>query len=242
MKEVTKKIVMTFMTVILVMGLMTAGTGILRVEAAKKVKLSVKKKTIDQDQSFTILVKNAKGKIKWSTSNDKIVSIKKINNKKYKVTGVSAGKAVVAVKVKNKTYKCNVTVRGLTTIKKTLDINEKTVIEAKNVGKNVKWSISNGKIATIKKLNGTKCEITGVSAGKTMVTAKVGKKKYTCAIVVSKKENTSSGVGIANVTISKEGNLVLTYTDGTVVTMDKVVGTIDVGMVKVELTAFLHHG
>ena len=48
--------------------------------------------------------------------------------------------------------------------------------------KKVKWSTSNARIATVSKTG----KVKGINTGKATVTAKVGKKKYRCAVTVKK--------------------------------------------------------
>ena len=76
-------------------------------QAASKVKLNRKKATITVGKSVTLKVKNAKKKVKWSTSNKKVATV----NKKGKVTGEKAGKATITAKVGRQKYKCKVTVK-----------------------------------------------------------------------------------------------------------------------------------
>lgn len=52
-----------------------------------------------------------------------------------------------------------------------------------NNKKKVKWSSSNRMVAVVSK----KGKVTGKKAGKATITAKIGKKKYKCKVVVKKK-------------------------------------------------------
>ena len=58
-----------------------------------------------------------------------------------------------------------------------------------------KWKISNGAVARLTVLSKKKAQVTGLQAGKTKVTAKVGKKKYTCTITVKDGNSGSAAVG-----------------------------------------------
>lgn len=55
-----------------------------------------------------------------------------------------------------------------------------------SVKKAAKWSNSNKKVATMTIVSAKKVRITGLKAGKTTITAKVGKKKYKCKVTVKK--------------------------------------------------------
>ena len=80
----------------------------------KKVSISSKKITLNKKKSKTLKMKNVKSKVKWSTTNKKMVSIKPSGKykAKCKITAKSAGTAYVKAKVGKKTYKCKVVVKG----------------------------------------------------------------------------------------------------------------------------------
>lgn len=61
------------------------------------------------------------------------------------------------------------------------------VIKLKGTSKKAKWTSSNKKVAVVK--NG---KITAKKAGKAVITAKIGKKKYKCKVVVKAKKTVSS--------------------------------------------------
>ena len=87
--------------------LMTTLTPGVNVEAAKKtVKLNKTKATVFVGDSFKLKLKNAKGKIKWSSSNKKVATVSKKGN----VKAVKAGKATITAKNSGKKYKCKVKV------------------------------------------------------------------------------------------------------------------------------------
>ncbi len=62
-------------------------------------------------------------------------------------------------------------------------VGKTVTLKLKNVKKQVKWSTSNKKVAIVTK----KGKVKGKKAGKATITAKVGKKKYTCKITVKKR-------------------------------------------------------
>ena len=92
-----------FLTVIFVTSTLTYD-----VHAAPK--LNYTSRTIERDSSFTLSISGTSKTVKWSTSDSKIASIKKVSNKKYKVIGKKVGKATISAKVNGKTYKCSVKV------------------------------------------------------------------------------------------------------------------------------------
>lgn len=96
-------------------------------------------------------------------------------NVKPVITGVK--KTAKNKKAVKKTVKKKKTIKTVTvTAGKTVKLNLK-----KGKGK-TKWTTSNKKIATVNK----KGVVKGIKAGTAKITAKVGKKKYTCKIVVKK--------------------------------------------------------
>lgn len=82
----------------------------------KQVKLSKKKLTLDKSGTYikTLTLKNAKQKVKWSTSNKKIVVIDYKYGKKQRkadIRGKKAGTAIITAKCAGKKYKCKVIVK-----------------------------------------------------------------------------------------------------------------------------------
>lgn len=93
----------------------SAGQNFVSVSAAKKVKLSAKKITIQKGKTKKVSVKNAKRKkIKWKIKKKSVASIKKSGKYAVKVKGKKTGKTTLICKVKNgrkwKSFKCKVTV------------------------------------------------------------------------------------------------------------------------------------
>lgn len=207
MNKMLKKISAYALTFIMVFGAVAATTGTMQAEAAKKVTLSATKKTLEPKTSFNLSIKNAKGTIKWSTSNVKVAAIKKVSKTKYRVSAGVPGTATISVKVAKKTYKCKVTVKGLNVTSKTLNVGQKLSLTATNVGKKVSWSTSAKSVATIK-ASKNKCTVTAKAAGKATITAKVGKKKYTCTVIVSNPKQSAASVTLdvgANATVKLTG-------------------------------------
>lgn len=71
-----------------------------------KVEISNKKATLVIGQRKKLKLKNAKGKIKWSSNKKKIAKV----NSKGVVTAKASGKAVITAKNKGKKYKCAIRV------------------------------------------------------------------------------------------------------------------------------------
>ena len=78
------------------------------VDAASKVKLNAKKKTIYIGEKFQLELEGAKGEVKWSTSKKKVATVDA-----GVVTAVKNGKTTITAKAlsTNKAYKCKITVK-----------------------------------------------------------------------------------------------------------------------------------
>lgn len=77
-------------------------------EAAKINKTSL---TVTKGKSAYLKVTGTKTKPVWSSSNKKVVTVKKYSAYKAKVTAKGTGTAYITAKVGKKTYKCKVTVQ-----------------------------------------------------------------------------------------------------------------------------------
>lgn len=100
----------------LVTLLFTLGFAMLlpvKAEAAGKIKLTKKKVVLEIGKTKTLKVQNTNKKVKWSTSDKKIVKVKK-----GVLTPVATGAATVTAKVSGKTFNCKVTVVDYTKMTK----------------------------------------------------------------------------------------------------------------------------
>lgn len=115
-----KSILIVLMTVLMVMLLSTTAF-------AAKPKLSKRRATLKAGKTLTLTLKNAKkSKVKWSSSNKKIATVKK-----GKVTPKKNGTVRIRAKYKGKTYTCTVKVKGFskTAIKTVTDKQAEKVKE-----------------------------------------------------------------------------------------------------------------
>lgn len=88
----------------------------------------------------------------------------------------------------------------LSRTKKNLYVGDTYRLKLKNATSGVKFSSSDKTVATV----GSKGKITAKKAGTATITAKYGKKKYTCTVVV-RDADTSSGENLANI-LEKDTN------------------------------------
>ena len=175
--------------------------------AMAKERINKKKIVILKGQSVTLSVLETKKKVRWSSSDKKVVSV----SKKGKINGKAIGKAIVYAKTSNGIYKCKVTVEDpkLSAKKITLKVNETRQIELIGTTQKITWSSNNNKIAKVTK----KGKIKGINKGKTKVIATIGKKKFECTVkvVVSEEVNTedaqeTTGEFYKLKSVDREGN------------------------------------
>lgn len=103
----------------MVMALIFLITGITfnPMDGQAAVKINKKSLSIKVGKTYKLKVKGTKKKVKWSSSNKKVVTV----SSKGVVKGKKAGKATVTAKVGKKKYKCKVKV---TAVKKTTSSNQ----------------------------------------------------------------------------------------------------------------------
>lgn len=174
---ITAKFLVWFMMVTCTAFLLSSVT----VEAASP---SIKKKaqTMKVGQSVTLEVKNANEKVKWSTSNKKIVKIVSTSGakkQKAKIQALKNGKATITATVGKTKLKVTVTIKAVKVNKTKVSVNEgkSVTLTASNMGKAIKWTSSNKNVAKISSTKGKfnkNVTIYGVSKGKTTITGKVG--------------------------------------------------------------------
>ncbi len=194
----TRRIIKIMMAFVLALGLIAGSFAPLlpvndfaiTVEAkAKKPKVNKTKITLSTGETFTLTIKNASGKFKFSSSNKKVASV----NKKGVITAKKNGSAKITAKVGKKKLTCKVTVKKMSIDKKSLTVvaGSTATITLKN-GKNVKWSSSSGGIASVIG-NDSSATVKGLKEGKTIISAKAGSVTLKCNVTVSKGSGDNSG-------------------------------------------------
>lgn len=198
------------------MGIETAVT----VEAASKnkVKLSKSSVSLQVGKNYTVKLNGAGSKkVKWSVSKKSVATIKG-SGSSCNIKAKKAGTTYVTAKLGKKKYKCKVKVKALPVSLSRKDellaIGDHFDLTLKNTKSKVKWSTSNKKVATIKKISKYKYRVYGKKAGKATITAKVGKKKYKCKVqVLPMIESNLNIVGTKNTIVVGEN--VQLWADGT---------------------------
>ena len=170
----------------------------------KNPTISNKKITLNEGKTKQLSLKNATGKITWSSSDKKVATV----TKKGLVKGVKAGTATITAKNNGVTLTCKVTVKsttvavtGVSLDKTKADLTEgesvtlkATVAPANATDKTVSWSSSDASVAAVD-ANG---KVTAKKAGTATITAttKSGGKKATCTVNVKAKTVAVTGISL----------------------------------------------
>ena len=155
------------------------------------ISLNTKSKTIYKNGSFKIkaTVKGSSNNVSWKSSDKSIATVKNGN-----VTGKKAGTTYIYAKANGKTAKCKVTVKNpsIKLSKSSADIyvNASVTLKATVTGssKEVTWSTSDKKIATVNKDG----KVTGKKAGTATITAKANGVSAKCKVRVTPKKTTTT--------------------------------------------------
>lgn len=203
-----------------------AGTAVITAKYRGKkytVKVTVKSPSLNKKslslkagKKSTLQLKNivSSKKITWKSSKPSVVSVKRGSSGKATVTAKKKGTAKITAYYNGKKYTCTVSVKAAAP---KLNVKSKTLLEGKsfnlelqNVSSSVKWTTSNKKVASIKKISKYKYKVTAKKAGKATITAKAGNKKYTCTVTV--KANTTDRGNGNNGTASSISNYTYSIT------------------------------
>ena len=194
-----KKILYSIITIMLVLSVMVCGTNSTVYAASNNIRVKTTKSTLyildsaNNKAKLTVTYngKNVTKAAKYKSSNSKIAKV----NKNGTITAVRPGTVKITTKYKGKSCTTKVTIKKakLSLNKKTVELNrgQKFTLKAfaNNSGisnKNVKWTSSNSKVASINK-NGI---ITTKKNGTTTISCKTNIGKVSTKVVV--KSNTSA--------------------------------------------------
>lgn len=187
---------------LLVMAILVAFIFTDQVSAAKTISLNKTSGTISVGDTLKLKLKNAKGKISWSSSNKKVASV----TSKGKVTALKAGKTTIVAKNEGKKYKCVLKVKSKKenkdqTAKVTVTLSQTAAIlemggqialsisvNPTSLTDQVVWKSSDESVATVQ--NGI---VTGVNAGTCNITATVKGVSASCAVQVNQAYGTITG-------------------------------------------------
>lgn len=207
MRSTVKKLIVIFTVLCMLLAS-------LPVQAASPV-ISKKAITLTVGKSTTLKVKNAKGKIKWKSSNSKIASV----SKRGKVTGKKTGKAKITATVNKRNYNCTVIVKADRKVTKVTNVklNKKnitlkagkvytlkaSVSPSKASNKALVWKSSNNSIASVN----SKGVVSAKKAGTVTITATAkdgSKKKASCKVTVKKTSKPASDKRVSKIIVSSK--------------------------------------
>ena len=194
-----KKILYSIITIMLALSVMVCGTNTTAYAATKSIRVKTTKSTLyimdsaNNKAKLTVTYngKNITKAAKYKSSNNKIAKV----NKNGVITAVRPGTVKITTKYKGKSHTTKITIKNakLSLNKKTIELNRGQKFTLKAFAnksgisnKNVKWTSSNSKVASINK-NGI---ITTKKNGTTTISCKTTIGKVTARIIV--KSNTSA--------------------------------------------------
>lgn len=144
--------------------------------------------TLNVRGSKTLKLAYNKKKVKWSSSNKKIVTI----NSKGKVTAKKTGKATIYAKVGKKRYSRKVTVVNpkLSASKAMIYVGAKKTLKLNKAYGTVKWTSSKPSVASVT----AKGVVTGQTAGSATIKATINGQAYSCKVTVPVMSLTKTSV------------------------------------------------
>lgn len=143
-----------------------------------KVKISKKSVSITKGKTYTLKVKGAKKKAKWSSSKKSVATV----SKKGKVTGKKKGTTTITAKIGKKKYKCKVKVEtpSLSATKRSIAVGGKFTLKLNGCSRSKKFYTSNKSVATVS----SKGAITAKKKGTAKIRVKISDKSYYCTVSV----------------------------------------------------------
>lgn len=150
--------------------------------ASKTPALNKTAATLIKGQTLKLTLANASGKVTWSSSDKTVATVGKTG----KVTAKKKGTATITAKNGGKKYTCKITVETPKLNKTNLTIAKGEAYRLKLSGttQTVKWSSSDRAVAKVGSATG---KVSGVKAGECTITARIGKKKYSCHVEVTEE-------------------------------------------------------
>ena len=157
----------------------------------KPAQISKSTITLYKGRSYTLKVLGATQKVKWSSSNKSVATVSSTG----KVTAKKKGTATITAKMGSKKYTCKVTVKnpGLNATNITVYRGHTYKLKIYGISGKVTWSSSASRVATV---NSKGVVIPGKADGYTIITAKVGSKKYTCQVYVTSPYMSEHSIGL----------------------------------------------
>lgn len=186
MKERKDTIKKRFMAVFLAFALALSSASLIstavmtQTTQAASMKLNKTRKTMTAGQTYKLVVKGAKGTVRWKSSKKSVAAV----NAAGVVAARKKGTANIYAQVGKKKLRCRITVKNpapsISNKSLTLYRGGAFRLTIKYPTSKVKWSSSNKKVATVSS-NGT---VIAKKNGKATITAAMRGKKLRCSVVV----------------------------------------------------------
>lgn len=187
--------------------------------APSSVSLNESSLILGKGESVTIYERTDSGSwaqnMSWSSSNNNVVTVKKISGSRAKISAKNNGSAFVKIQTYNgKTAACRVTVKSaptsvsLTQPSLTLGVGESYIVaERTNSGTyanaaNLKWSSSNNDVVSVEKLEKNIAKIVAKATGTAKITVKLYNGKTASCNITVKKEPTVVKIKPGNIEVS----------------------------------------
>ena len=173
-----KKLVTGVCVLTMVLGLFTAPQQ--SIQAAKKI-------YVTQGETTRFAVKHATKKTKWSVKSKRIAAVASAENA-VSVKGKKKGKTTIHGKLndKKKQYTVVVETPAINKKKANIHVNDTVKLKIGGTSRSVSWSSDNAYIASVDAKTGV---VTGKNEGDTVISAKVGSRKYKCKVFVTEVRN-----------------------------------------------------
>ena len=184
-KKQLKKLIICMLCVICTLVAFTP----VNANATTKVTLSNTKITLKLGNTKVLKLKNAKGKVKWKTSNAKVVSIKKKDATSITLTPKKQGMVTITATNNKKTYTCKVNVPKMkydTWEDETVMLGYTNTVWEENPSSTMSWSIEDESIASIKPFGkkNSKCKIEALTHGETTMKIVDGDTTHIMKVIV----------------------------------------------------------
>lgn len=136
---------------------------------------------VTQGKTKVISLTGTSRKVTWTSSNKKIATV----SAKGVVSAKNKGTVTITAKLKDKAFKTKIYVETpkLSSEQVTLLPGKTTALQLKYTSRKVTWSSSNKKVATVS----SKGVVKAVSAGSTIIKAKINDSTYRCIVTVNKE-------------------------------------------------------
>lgn len=185
MKKKAKKTLQKVISLLLAFSLIVGTMYLTPMDAsAATTKLNKDSLVLVKGHGYTLKLSGTSRKVTWKSSNNSVVTYKKLSNTQVKLTAKGTGTAYMYAKVGSKTYKC-----GVKVINAKLNATKKTIYKGSSYTLKVsgstarKWVSKNTSIATVSSSG----KVTGKKAGTVRILAYVNNSILYADITVKNK-------------------------------------------------------